>query len=155
MVFNNRLPIWRFVRERGAPTIITPHPGEFARLTGENNIEPDSAYRACAAFSEHHRVVTVLKGHQTVITDGNVHFINQTGNPGMATVDRVMFLPHHRRIAGTRHGAAGGSTTWRLGSRRAGDLAATAFGEVSMIARDLISFLPRAFQELELPLEAS
>jgi NAD(P)H-hydrate epimerase len=68
-------------------TVITPHPGEMARLTGKS-IEEIQRDRISAAreFSEKHNVITVLKGSRTIIAapDGRI-YINTTGNSGMAT----------------------------------------------------------------------
>jgi NAD(P)H-hydrate epimerase len=75
-----------FARPEG-PRVVTPHPGEFARLTAEPY---DAARRSEAAAELARRDVTkntvvVLKGHRTVVTDGWRVSVNQTGNPGMAT----------------------------------------------------------------------
>ncbi|WP_373897532.1 NAD(P)H-hydrate dehydratase [Haloimpatiens sp. FM7315] len=65
--------------------ILTPHPGEFSRITGldvdyinENRIEVSKA------FARKHKIVLVLKGYNTIITDGEFSFINSTGNSAMA-----------------------------------------------------------------------
>jgi NAD(P)H-hydrate epimerase len=69
------------------PIIVTPHPGEMARLTGKTNAEviADRLGVACA-FATTHRIITVLKGSRTLIAapDGAV-YVNPTGNAGMAT----------------------------------------------------------------------
>src|SRR4030095_5758097 len=67
--------------------IITPHPGEIARLIGASvNGVQNTRLELATDFATTHRVHVVLKGHRTVIAtpDGHV-FINPTGNPGMAT----------------------------------------------------------------------
>jgi NAD(P)H-hydrate epimerase len=73
--------------KRQAPIILTPHPGEMARLSGHSvaDIQSDRIGHA-RAFAERHQVFVVLKGAATVIAqpDGIV-FINATGNPGMAS----------------------------------------------------------------------
>src|SRR4051794_36985682 len=74
-----------FGRQRG-PVIITPHPGEFARLTGLSVGDVQKRRRETAVeFARKHRVIVLLKGHGTVVTDGQQIFVNTTGNPGMAT----------------------------------------------------------------------
>lgn len=71
---------------RKYPTILTPHPGEFARLTGLS-LDAIQANRQTVAieFASRHHVVLVLKGPDTVVTDGERIYLNATGNPGMAT----------------------------------------------------------------------
>ena len=69
------------LRGRAAPTILTPHEGEFKRLgysIGETRM--DAARKAAGDFG----CVMVLKGHESCITDGVLQYINPTGNPGMA-----------------------------------------------------------------------
>jgi NAD(P)H-hydrate epimerase len=74
------------LRGRNAPVILTPHPGEMARLTGRPiaEIEADRQ-RVAMDFAAKHGVVVVLKGHETVIAspDGGL-ILNHTGNPGLA-----------------------------------------------------------------------
>src|SRR5262249_40407416 len=75
------------VLEKAAgPRILTPHPGEFARLTGsEAAPAEDEREQLAREFAARTRSVVVLKGHRTVITDGDRVSVNTTGNPGMAT----------------------------------------------------------------------
>ncbi len=72
--------------EHDGPRVLTPHPGEFARLTGEK-IDSNSKHREQAAikFAAEHEIVLVLKGPVTIITDGERIAVNTTGNSGMAT----------------------------------------------------------------------
>ncbi|MDO5580506.1 MAG: NAD(P)H-hydrate dehydratase [Planctomycetia bacterium] len=78
--------------------IFTPHPGEFARLTGEpipqtEEERKNAALRFVQSFKDHYHfshpekdsLILILKGHRTIITDGQNVYINETGNPGMAT----------------------------------------------------------------------
>lgn len=74
------------LRTAMAPVIITPHPGEMARLTGKTTIEVQkSRYRTARDFASEYGVTVVLKGANTIIAlpDGNV-YVNLTGNNGMA-----------------------------------------------------------------------
>ncbi|WP_410771050.1 NAD(P)H-hydrate dehydratase [Fontibacillus sp. BL9] len=74
-------------RRRDAATVLTPHPGEMARLTGLGTAEVQRDRIGVARrFAAEHRVTLVLKGARTVIAspDGRV-FVNVTGHPGMAT----------------------------------------------------------------------
>ncbi|MCH7511012.1 MAG: winged helix DNA-binding domain-containing protein, partial [Chloroflexi bacterium] len=75
------------VLSRGpAARILTPHPGEFARLTGTDvTAIGQNREETAARFARDHNVILVLKGQGTVITDGRQLAVNTTGNSGMAT----------------------------------------------------------------------
>ena len=129
--------------------IITPHPGEMARLTGKT-IANVQAHRLEVArdFACKHGLIVVLKGHRTLIAapDGAV-WVNPTGNPGMATGGTGDVLTG--MIAGlvaqnlTQPLTATALAVYLHGV--AGDLAAAALGEHSLTATDLVRFLPEAF----------
>jgi len=136
-----------------SPVVITPHPGEFARLIGATTKEVQAQRREKAeAFAQQHNVVVVLKGHQTIVTDGVRTYTNTTGNPGMATAGSGDVLTgllaaliaqrltpfDAARLAVHLHGAAG-------------DLAAQHLGQISLIATDLIQYLPRAILNFDAP----
>jgi len=73
-------------RVDNAPRIITPHPGEFARLTGLATKAMQADRESLAIeFAKRHDIVVLLKGANTVITDGRRVAVNATGNSGMAT----------------------------------------------------------------------
>lgn len=134
----------------GGPRILTPHPGEFTRLLGAEHTPP-LAERETAAVELAARwgVIVVLKAHRTLVTDGQQTAHNTTGNPGMATggsgdvltgllgsLLAQRFAPWDAaRVAVYLHGLAG-------------DLAAATLGEESLVASDLVDYLPKAFQEL-------
>jgi ADP-dependent NAD(P)H-hydrate dehydratase len=137
--------------ESGGPRVLTPHPGEFKRLTGNlpGNAERIEAAAALARRDSKKQTVIVLKGHQTVVTDGKRFSLNQTGNPGMATGgsgDVLTGVITALLCQGlTPFDAA------RLGTHLhglAGDMAALELGQVSLIASDLIDYLPQAFQTI-------
>ena len=67
-------------------TVITPHPGEMARLVGKSVAEVEED-RICIAkkFAKENDIIVLLKGYNTVITDGENVFINRTGNSKMAS----------------------------------------------------------------------
>ncbi len=74
------------LRNDHAPRVLTPHPGEFARLTGHKVADIQSHREAMAVeFARRHELTLLLKGPATVITDGERIAINPTGNSGMAT----------------------------------------------------------------------
>ncbi|MDA0839220.1 MAG: NAD(P)H-hydrate dehydratase [Planctomycetota bacterium] len=136
---------------REAPLIITPHPGEMARLTGSTTRDVQSSRQEIAAdFALKHKCIVLLKGSGTVITDGNEIHINRTGNPGMATGgsgDVLTGIIAALLAQGLRPLDAA-----RLGAHvhgLAGDLAAQAVGQISLIATDLLCYLPKAFVSLD------
>ena len=135
-----------------APRILTPHPGEMARLTSSTvaNVQADRI--GCArAFAQDHGVYTVLKGNRTVIAspDGRV-WINPTGSPAMATGGTGDVLTG--MIAGLlaqfpdQLDAALLAAVYLHG--RAGELGAGKLGEKSLIATDLYESLPEAMREV-------
>ena len=68
------------------PCVVTPHPGEMARLCGISIEEVlEDPIELCKSFAATHHVVCVLKGARTVISDGEKVWINETGNDGMAS----------------------------------------------------------------------
>jgi NAD(P)H-hydrate epimerase len=68
-----------------APRILTPHPGEWSRLCGVAASETRSQQAAAIDFAKTHRVIVVLKGHRTLVTDGDSAYLNDTGTPAMAS----------------------------------------------------------------------
>jgi NAD(P)H-hydrate epimerase len=134
------------LRQRQAPLIITPHPGEFARLTGKSIAEIQQRRQELAvAFAAKHRLVLVLKGHGTIVTDGRRLYVNTTGNPGMATGGTGDVLTG--LIAALLGQGLEPFAAAQLGVHRhglAGDLARDHVGAVGMIASDLLTYLPQA-----------
>ncbi len=132
--------------ERAAPTVLTPHEGEFARLTGCALPVADRPGQA-AEFAVSHRCTLVLKGHRTITAapDGSCT-VNTTGNPGMArggSGDALSGLILSLLGQGFAGGAA--MAVWFHG--RAGDLAAADRGEYGMTVDDLIARIPDAMKE--------
>jgi hydroxyethylthiazole kinase-like uncharacterized protein yjeF len=136
---------------KSQPRVITPHPGELARLTGGEtkaiNADRITAARDAARSS---KCVVVLKGFQTVIAEPDGHvFVNPTGNPGMATGGMGDVLsgiigallargvdPIEAAYAGVYlHGVAG-------------DLLKEEFGDTGLAALDLADRIPRAIQRV-------
>ncbi|NQT13813.1 MAG: NAD(P)H-hydrate dehydratase [Planctomycetes bacterium] len=132
----------------GGPRILTPHPGEFARLLGTGPVGPRKADAAAVHLAARLGAVVVLKGHKTCVTDGQSHWINTTGNPGMATGGSGDVLTG--LIAALVSQGLAPLDAARLGvflHGLAGDLAADALGQESVIASDLVRFLPEAFKQ--------
>jgi hydroxyethylthiazole kinase-like uncharacterized protein yjeF len=133
--------------------VLTPHPGEMARLTGQKTAEILARRVELAReFTRKHQVTLVLKGFRTLTAapDGQV-WVNPTGNPGMATggtgdvltglIAGLLAQYPARPVAEVVAAAA-----YLHGL--AGDLAASDLGQVSLIAGDLLDALPRAFRAL-------
>jgi NAD(P)H-hydrate epimerase len=137
------------LKASNGPRVLTPHPGEFARLTGVVPEGPDRV-TAAAEFARREpdgNTIIVLKGHGTVVTDGRSYSVNQTGNPGMATGGSGDVLTGI--ITALLCQGLSPFDAARLGvyvHGLAGDLAALELGQVSLIASDIIDYLPRAFQ---------
>jgi NAD(P)H-hydrate epimerase len=137
------------LKDHAAPLILTPHPGEFARLIGCDVSNVQARRKELAVeFAQKYDVVLVLKGHGTVVTDGRRLFVNQTGNPGMATGgtgDVLTGLIAALLGQGLEPFAAAQLGTHLHGL--AGDLAKMELGEASLIASDLLNYLPHAFRQ--------
>src|SRR5262249_54191263 len=132
------------------PTLVlTPHPGEMARLTGMSTqaIQRDRINIA-RSFAKEHGVILVLKGDRTIVASPNGEtWVNPTGNPGMATGGTGDILTGiiAGMIAQNPNGTlqAVASAVYLHGL--AGDLARDEVGEHSLVATDLIRTLPKAF----------
>ncbi len=132
------------------PRILTPHPGEFARLIGSDIATVQSQRAKLAAeFAAAHGVIVVLKGQGTVITDGDRVAINRSGNSGMATGGTGDVLTG--LIAALLAQGMPPFEAAQLGTHLhglAGDLAAAELSHPGMIASDLPRFLTQAWQKL-------
>jgi ADP-dependent NAD(P)H-hydrate dehydratase len=132
------------------PVVLTPHPGEFARLTGRTvaEIQADREGHA-AALAQPDHVVIVLKGVNTVVTDGHRLYINNTGNPGMATGGAGDVLTGViAALIGQKLSAFEAAQLGVYVHGLAGDVARDQNGEISLIAGDLVDSLPDAFYHL-------
>jgi len=138
------------LRSGAEPLVLTPHPGEFARLVSLDIASVQSQRQELAArFAREHGVILVLKGHGTIVTDGRRVYENTTGNPGLASggtgdvltgLIAALLAQHVEPFAAAQlgvylHGLAG-------------DLARDQLGEVSLIASDLLTYLPAAIQRM-------
>ncbi|PWB74555.1 bifunctional ADP-dependent NAD(P)H-hydrate dehydratase/NAD(P)H-hydrate epimerase [candidate division GN15 bacterium] len=133
--------------------VLTPHPGEYARLTGAEISDGfDERIQSVLQTAREFAAVVVLKGSPTLVAEPQgACYLNPTGNSGMAT------------------GGSGDVLSGMIGSflaqgmspldaalcgvylhGRAGDLAADELTERAMIAGDIITYLPQAFEEIEL-----
>ena len=137
----------KIARAKG-PMVLTPHPGEMARLFGVSiDVVQKNRTGVAKKAAKELKAVVVLKGHRTVVAHpvGKL-YVNRTGNPGMATAGTGDLLtgiiaaligqgcdPFEAAAAGVYlHGLAG-------------DIAAKKVGETSLIAGDLLAAIPDAF----------
>lgn len=133
-----------------APRILTPHPGEFARLTRTDTATVQQDREELAAkFAQENDIVLVLKGHRTVVTDGERLAVNTTGNSGLATggtgdvltgliaalLGQGMPPFEAAQFAAYLHGLAG-------------DMAAEELSSAGLIASDLPRYVAKAWTRL-------
>jgi NAD(P)H-hydrate epimerase len=140
------------LKDRQVPVVLTPHPGEMARLTGMNVDEIQSdRIRVAGDFAKEWGATLVLKGNNTVVANpsGEI-YVNITGNPGMATAGSGDVLcgiitglisqglkPQDAAVAGVfLHGMAG-------------DYAAERKGQRGLVAGDLTDNLPAVLKYFE------
>ncbi|HZQ19070.1 MAG TPA: NAD(P)H-hydrate dehydratase [Terriglobales bacterium] len=132
--------------------VLTPHPGEMSRLTGLSiaAIQRDRT-NVARTFAQEHKVIVVLKGDRTIITNPNGEaWVNTTGNPGMATGGTGDILTG--MVAGMlaqnpkRAFEAVLAAVYLHGL--AGDIAREKMGEHSLVATDLITALPLALRRV-------
>jgi NAD(P)H-hydrate epimerase len=137
----------------GRTLVITPHPGEMARLCGccIADVQKDRLGTA-RKFAREHELIVVLKGHRTLVVEpGGEAWVNTTGNPGMATggtgdiltgmvAGMIAQFPQKARLATAAavylHGLAG-------------DVMRDGLGEHSLVATDLLAGLPEAFRRTQ------
>jgi len=135
-----------------APIVLTPHPGEMARLCGRTAAEVQADRVGVArAFAAEHRAIVCLKGARTVVAlpDGRA-YINPTGNSGMGTAgtgDVLCGMLGGLLAQGVEPGEAARLAVYVHG--RAGDLAAAQKGETALIAGDLLATLPTVLHAWE------
>jgi NAD(P)H-hydrate epimerase len=138
------------LRGKGRALVITPHPGEMARLTGSTAAAVQrNRLNVARMFAREHELIVVLKGHRTLIAqpDGTV-WVNTTGNPGMATGGTGDILTG--MVAGfiaqnpEQVVEAVNAAVYLHGL--AGDVARETMGEQSLVATDLVKALPEAMR---------
>lgn len=137
------------IARSGRFCVLTPHPGEFARLDGSQP-PGDEAGRVEAAqrLARNTGTTVLLKGRGTVVTDGSKVFVNQTGNPGMATAGSGDVLTG--MIASLLFQLAPGLEAVALAAHLhglAGDLAASDMGEISVTAGDIADRISHAVRQ--------
>ncbi len=135
----------------GIPRVVTPHPGEFCRLTGLSIAEIERHREDSAVqFARRHGLIVVLKGPGTVVTDGEHVFVNSTGNSGMATGgtgDVLTGLLAAQLAQGLPAFDAACLAVYIHGL--AGDLAAADVSQRSLTASDLLRYIGPAWLHFE------
>lgn len=130
--------------------ILTPHTGEFARLTGKSSIEIEENREEIAKkYAKENSVILVLKGKNTVVTDGERVYINETGNKGMAkggSGDVLSGIIASLCAQGMENfdGAMCGVYLHGL----AGDIAEEKYTDMAMTASDIINCIPDAYKQV-------
>lgn len=141
------------------PRVLTPHPGEFERLTGVSRSDRDQQVQAAQQLAQKYSIagnslVIVLKGHRTLVTDGQRHYTNSSGTPAMATGGSGDVLTGVITAL-----IAQGLSAWDAAALgvflhgRAGELAATDIGPIGVVATDLVNRLPQAIEKFGLAAE--
>jgi ADP-dependent NAD(P)H-hydrate dehydratase / NAD(P)H-hydrate epimerase len=139
------------LRQARTPPILTPHPGEMARLIGKNTAAVNAdRIEVARGFALAHRCHLILKGARTVIAtaDGKV-FINPTGNPGMASGGMGDVLAGI--LAALLGQGFSAEDAMKLGVYLhgfVGDMMAAEKGEIGLIASDIIEGLPAGMRAL-------
>ena len=129
------------LRGRTNPTILTPHIGEFMRLYGKM---PEDRVSAAQDLATKTGTIVLLKGNETVVTDGYDTYINPTGNPGMAVggsgdvLSGIIAALLGQGISSIQAAACG---AWLHGA--AGDMCAEQIGQYGMLPTDMLQVLPR------------
>jgi NAD(P)H-hydrate epimerase len=134
----------------GGPRVLTPHPGEFARLLESDTaaVQKDRENLA-AGFAAAHGVVLLLKGHRTVVTDGRRLAVNETGNSGMATGGCGDVLTGViAALLGQKMEAFDAAQFGAHLHGLAGDLAAQNLSKPGLIATDVAWYLTQAWRRL-------
>jgi ADP-dependent NAD(P)H-hydrate dehydratase / NAD(P)H-hydrate epimerase len=138
------------LKGKGRTIVITPHPGEMARLAGCTIAQvQNNRLEVARNFAREHELIVVLKGHRTLVVEADGEaWVNTTGNPGMSTggtgdiltgMVAGMIAQHAKQVfvavlaAVHLHG-------------RAGDVMRERVGEHSLVATDLLEGLPEAFR---------
>jgi len=145
----SRLKNWH--ENTKAPIILTPHPGEMKRLwRGLFGEEPPDNREQCAGeYAKATHSIVVLKGAGTVVTDGEDFYINDSGNPGMATAGSGDVLTGMIvSLSGQGLGPLDAAILGVYAHGLAGDIGAEKLGEISLMATDIIDNIPAAFEKI-------
>ncbi len=144
-------PFIDIIKDKKAPLVMTPHPGEMARLIGES-VQYVQEHRAevAKAFAKENDVILVLKGANTIVTDGKELFFNMNGNPGMAmggTGDMLAGMIGSFIAQGIPPLEAAKSAVFIHGY--CGDITARELSQRGMTVDDMLSLLGAVMSEFE------
>jgi ADP-dependent NAD(P)H-hydrate dehydratase len=148
---NNLSQLTGWPKKRKAELVLTPHPGEMKRLwSGLFREEmPEDRRQTATRVARATQAVVALKGAGTVVTDGERVYVNTTGNPGMGTAGAGDVLTGiTSALMGQGLSNFNATVLGVYVHGLAGDIAAAQLGQVSLIATDIIDFLPEAFKRL-------
>ncbi len=148
---NNLSKIKNWPDKLKADVILTPHPGEIARLWSGIFREKLPAKRIDQAtrLAKLTKTTVVLKGAGTVVSDGNKVYVNKTGNPGMATAGSGDVLTGViTALVGQHLSNFDAAVLGVYVHGLAGDIAAKKTGEISLMTTDIIESLCEAFKKL-------
>ena len=146
---SSRIKDWPAVSR--AKLILTPHPGEMKRLWSGlfRTTLPSDRQSQAAQLANKTGTIVVLKGKGTIVTDGKKLYVNKTGNPGMATGGTGDVLTGIiTALAGQGLSNFDAATLGVYVHGLAGDIAAKKFGQISLIATDVIESLGEAFKKI-------
>lgn len=130
--------------------ILTPHPGEFCRLVNQKLTSREAMESVAKNLAQDAKVVVVLKGNKTYVTDGENEFRNDTGNPGMATAGSGDVLTGViTSLVGQGFSMMDAAVLGVNLHGRAGDIAAKQVGPISLIATDMVENLATAIRGCE------
>jgi NAD(P)H-hydrate epimerase len=147
---NNLAQIRSWPKLNKARLILTPHPGEMKRLWPAVFRDPlgDDRTEIAARFAAQTKTIVCLKGAGTVVTDGQKLYINSTGNPGMATAGAGDVLTGViTALCGQGLSSFDAAVLGVYIHGLAGDIAAVRFGQISLVATDILEALPEAFMK--------
>ena len=159
-IMSENAELWSLIgTEQRKRTVITPHVGEMSRLCGATIRDLlDYPVDHAASFARKYGVVCLLKDHRTVITDGDRVYLNNSGNPGMASAGMGDLLAGVMGGLLSRKTVADWADAERIGENEilyrtavgaylhgyAGDLACMKVGEYSLVTGDLLLEIPSA-----------
>lgn len=137
-------------KRRSEKVVLTPHPGEFSRLSGlsVSEILSDPA-RHAAEYASRHALTVLLKGADTYVSDGQRTYVNSRGTPGMATAGSGDVLTGIITALAARNtdltlAAAVGAFVAGV----AGEAAAKEYGVTGMISPDTVKYIAYAIKEI-------
>ena len=128
--------------------ILTPHPGEFSRLSGAPRVYIQKNRETLAKkFAYDYNIILVLKGHNTVVASPNKLYVNKTGNPGMATAGSGDVLTGIiSALLGQGLSGFSAAKTGAYLHGLAGDLAAKEKTQAALISSDIIENIPEGIK---------